>query len=54
MIKRRRERDGQGINLQGRKQMHTGFWWENQEEDHCEALDVDGRIILKLILEKWD
>jgi hypothetical protein len=33
--------------------MLVGFWWENQKErDHHEDLDVGGRIILKLILEK--
>ena len=32
-----------------------GFWWENlREGDHWENLGVDGRIILKRILEKWD
>jgi hypothetical protein len=37
----------------GRRGMHTGFWWESQKErDHYEFLDVDGRIILKLSLEK--
>jgi hypothetical protein len=35
--------------------VHTGFWWRNlREGDHLEDADVDGRIILKWILEKWD
>jgi hypothetical protein len=35
--------------------MHTGFWWGNPREgDHLKDIGVDGRIILKWILEKWD
>jgi hypothetical protein len=35
--------------------MPTGFWWGNlKEEDLLEDLCVDGRIILKLVFEKWD
>ena len=33
--------------------MHTGFWWENlRKRDHLNDLDVNGRIILKLIFKK--
>jgi hypothetical protein len=32
--------------------MHIGFWWESQKER--EDLDTGGRIIIKLILEKYD
>jgi hypothetical protein len=36
-----------------RRVMHIGLRWESQKEiDHEEDLDVGGRIILKLILEK--
>ena len=35
--------------------MHTGFWWGNLSEgDHMEDIGLDGKIILKWILEKWD
>ena len=34
--------------------MHTGFWGENLKEGgHLEDPRVNGRIILKLIFEKW-
>jgi hypothetical protein len=37
----------------GRGRMHIGFWWESQKERyHNEDLNVSGRIILKLILER--
>jgi hypothetical protein len=33
--------------------MHIGFCWESQKErDHWEDIDIGGRVILKLILEK--
>jgi hypothetical protein len=33
--------------------MHTEIWWENlKESDHWEDISVDGRLILKLFLEK--
>ena len=35
--------------------MHTGFWWEDlRESDHFEDQGMDGRIILKWIIKKWD
>jgi hypothetical protein len=39
----------------GKREVHTGFWWGDLTEgDHLGDPDVDGRIILKLILKKWD
>jgi hypothetical protein len=29
--------------------VHAGLWWENVREDQ----EIDGRIILKWIFEKW-
>jgi hypothetical protein len=35
--------------------MRIGYWWESQKEKyHHEDQDVDGRIILGWILERWD
>jgi hypothetical protein len=37
------------------KEVHTGFWWGDLREcDHLGDPGVDGRIILKCILKKWD
>jgi len=38
-----------------RVEVHAGFWWGNPREgDHLEELGVDGRIVLKWILHKWN
>jgi hypothetical protein len=38
----------------GKREMHTGFWWEDlREDDHLGDTGVDGRIILKWIFKKW-
>ena len=35
--------------------MHTGHAWGNlMERDHLDDPDVDGRIILRRIFNKWD
>ena len=35
--------------------VYTEFWWGNlRERDHLEDPSVDGRIILRWILRKWD
>ena len=35
--------------------MHTGHVWGNlMERDHLDDPDIDGRIILRWILKKWD
>jgi hypothetical protein len=37
----------------GPKELHTGFRWESQKErEDLKELDVDGRIMLRWILEK--
>jgi hypothetical protein len=35
--------------------VHKGFWWGDlREGDHLGDQGIDGRIILKWILKKWD
>ena len=37
------------------EEVFTGFWWKNlREGDGLEDPGIEERIILKLILEKWD
>ena len=37
------------------KEVHIGFWWGNlRERGHLEGTGVDGRILLRWILRKWD
>jgi hypothetical protein len=39
----------------GKREVHTGFWWGDlREGDHLGDRGIDGRIILKWILKKWD
>jgi len=39
----------------GRGEVYTGLWWGNlRERDHSEDPGIDGRIILRCILRKWD
>jgi len=45
----------------GREEEHTGFWWENHREDHCEDLGGPsssvirgkGRICLAQDRDRW-
>jgi hypothetical protein len=37
----------------GRTEIYTGFWLENRKKgDHLKDMDINGRIILKLIIQK--
>jgi len=46
---------GGACRLWGTGEAYTGFRWGNlRERDYCEDPGVDGRIILRCILRKWD
>jgi hypothetical protein len=35
--------------------MHTGFWWGRlYGNNHLQDLGIDGRIMFKWVLKKWD
>jgi hypothetical protein len=39
----------------GRLEAYIGLWWGNlRERDHLGDPDLDGRIILRWIFNKWD
>jgi hypothetical protein len=38
----------------GKGEVCTGFWWGNLRELRCGDPGVDGRIILRWTLKKWD
>jgi hypothetical protein len=53
MIKPRTLRWAGHIARMGGEEVHIGFYWENlREGNHLENGSVDGRIILKWILQK--
>jgi hypothetical protein len=42
-------------HVRARGEVHIGFWWgDPRKGEHLEDRGVDGMIILKLILKKWD
>jgi hypothetical protein len=37
------------------RDVYAGFWWGNlRERDHVEDPSLDGKIILRCIVRKWD
>jgi len=43
------------LHVWGTEQVHVGYWWGDlRKRKHFKILDVDGRIIFKWILNKWD
>jgi hypothetical protein len=55
IIKSRRMRWAGHVARMGRRGTLIDYWWESQRErDHSEDPDVDGWIILGLILERWN
>jgi hypothetical protein len=53
IIKSRRMKYAGNVACMGIRGMHIGLWWEIQKQrDHQEEGDIDGRIILRCILEK--
>jgi hypothetical protein len=55
VIKSRIVRWAGHVARRGRGEVHTGFWWVAlREGDHLVDPGIDGKIILKWILKKWD
>jgi hypothetical protein len=55
VIKSRRMRWSGHVARMGTREVHAGFWLGNlREGDHLGDLDIDGRVILKLIFKQWD
>jgi hypothetical protein len=37
------------------REVHREFWWGDlRERDHLKNLGLDGKIILKWVIKKWD
>jgi hypothetical protein len=45
---------GGHVEIIGRGEVHTEFWWGKlRERDHLEDPSVDGTIILRWVFRKW-
>jgi hypothetical protein len=55
MIKPTRMRWAGYVAYMGEGEVHTGTWWGNLwERDHLEDPGIDGKIIWRCMLRKWD
>jgi hypothetical protein len=55
VIKSRRMGWAGHVARMGKREVHTGFWWGVlREGNHLGDRGVNGRMILKWILKKWD
>jgi hypothetical protein len=55
VMKSRRMRWAGHVARMGKREVDTGFWWGDMREgDHLGDPGIDGRIILKWVLKKWD
>jgi hypothetical protein len=55
LIKSRRMSWAGHVASMGKREVHTGFWWEDlREGDHLGDPDIDRKIILKWIFKEWD
>jgi hypothetical protein len=45
----------ENVAYMGRRERHTGIWWEIlRERDHLEDPDIGGKTLLKYIIKYWN
>ena len=54
ILTKSREKLAQYVKRVEKTETHTGFWWENlKEKSNLEDLGVDGKGILKRVINRW-